>query len=445
MTFRKMAITITAASLTLFGCNEGGFNGSTETKKSKPQDSEANAAGSASDFLGDSVNEGEPGTIDTIADGGNDAVDLSDLQADVADKKGAPTPGDKNSGDTPLSLLEFDCDSSPNREVAVGPNVSGEHTLKIKDDQKVAASVRGRLCPKLPVKLNVIFIIDTSGSMQDNGNSDEIPEGGSDPLTAGTCGRYNAVRELVDSLDSQTDEKKGDEVQIGAIFFSDTVNREMEPKSLQEFRSAMRETDFCAGDGWTNYGDALSITNGWAKSLKGKTVGYLVSDGSPQVESEIPDKIAEGSALDAMDRLKKIKNFELYSVFLGRDKELHGYQFLQQLVPLDHIGFAEDPDELAEVFEEFGDNILDSSSGKAIFEVSPYEPTEIKLKELEKVGEQDDGTVEYVFETEGAVLLGLDDKWVDNLFTITFTARDGSEVESRINFKYCKSGCPGNP
>jgi hypothetical protein len=162
------------------------------------------------------------------------------------------------------------------------PNGQGTATLNtaVTGAQNTTVTLVGEFCgvspSAAPSKLNVLFIIDWSGSMRDN-----------DPDILGTCGRLQAAQTIVQKLQSQF--QQGDGILIGVQPFGATAQQGIAPVALSQFSAALTDQVFCRDDaGDTNYDSAFRAATQTLQGLNngGANVVYFITDGVPDTSGD---------------------------------------------------------------------------------------------------------------------------------------------------------------
>ncbi len=184
-------------------------------------------------------------------------------------------------GQKVASLTWFwQCDSAPaTPPVTNNSNVvitgGGDHRFKSASFDKTPMTFSGKICPPVTYPRDIIFVIDTSGSMNQN-----------DPKIGNSCARMKSVEAIINDVS-----KRGGDPLYGIITFSDTVVAKS--RSLWADRANLFDdvatrgsivNTLCGANGNTAYGPPLSSAE---LILKGSRPGamkeiYFISDGEPQ-------------------------------------------------------------------------------------------------------------------------------------------------------------------
>ena len=157
---------------------------------------------------------------------------------------------------------------------------SGPFTFASKSVHATPITVEGQLCQPTQLKRDIVFVIDVSGSMANPQNHD--------PRVSNSCGRLNALQTVIASV------AKAGLTRFGLVTFSSTVQMttggfsssgaSLYSNMLSISKTSQLADIVCAGNGGTNYDDALT---GAANILKGSTDPntsreiYFISDGEP--------------------------------------------------------------------------------------------------------------------------------------------------------------------
>jgi len=181
-----------------------------------------------------------------------------------ADKKGATVPVNQTPLQPTDKTLRLEC-----------TNGQGEARLvtDVRGTAHTTARIEGEFCglgtATQTGHLTALFVIDFSGSMQNN-----------DPLDAnGSCGRLAAVGAIVNRL--QTSLGQGVDVRAGLLAFSDQAEGAVQPIDLNSFKAHLNAHELCQADGGTNYEAAFTTAATMLQGLDGQKVVYFISDGLP--------------------------------------------------------------------------------------------------------------------------------------------------------------------
>lgn len=209
--------------------------------------------------------------------GGGNAKNSDATKTEAKEPPGSEDPAVLDEPYTNLTWF-WQCDAQPveapkaqsDQEVVV--EGQGPHQFPPEKLAGTKVTLAGHLCPPTQVPRDIVFVIDTSGSMIDN-----------DPRVGDTCGRLNAVKSAIASV------PKG-----AAKFGLATFNSDLDRSSTAMFDDeASLFADVSAGgniadvlcnqSGGTNYDAGLTraqalLQGGRANAAKEV---YLVSDGQP--------------------------------------------------------------------------------------------------------------------------------------------------------------------
>jgi hypothetical protein len=162
--------------------------------------------------------------------------------------------------------------------------------------------VSGEVCPTQTSDLMVQFIIDFSGSM--NRNDPSIGSGGS-----ATCGRYQAVKSIIDRINSARGNDS--QVTVNVISFGSfarTIVNEVDIAQFSPTADAICRND----DQGTNYKVAFEMANqNLSASKRSAKIVYFISDGIPNeggigsVFNNLNDSGSAGAGRIAAENLRR--------------------------------------------------------------------------------------------------------------------------------------------
>lgn len=457
----SLIINIIALFTLQISCDDAGFLGSSSKSS---QDKFRNSGDSKN--LPKDPNEpgnpdglGSPNDTDTL-NKDYDADSGKDLSIENGNKSDdLPIPGSIIDKSNELHQLTFDCKTSKDQLIYVGNNAPSSG-INVDDDVRTVVVANGEFCPSDTLHLNLVFVVDHSGSMTKK-SSKYIPEGGSDPTTAAGCGRYMAIKNVLAKL--RKNKKTNEFINVAFVPFGTDLmdDKLIELTPMEIFiKNNLSPENMCS----TNTTQLTNVSAGLKKAkkivtgsdIKGKKVVFFITDGVPRDQFDNPDEVvntgAKKAALTAAKSLAKVDNISLLSVFLGKSQlEGSGYPFLEELTnpgdrPKDRfkVKQAKNAEDLADTLNNFGDLLLDKDSGAASVLIEPYPEEDLGITNFDEAGKQANGKILYRIQTKPLVLLGLVNEWVDNVVTMTATRRDGKEVSSKVTFRYCRVGpCKG--
>jgi len=281
-----------------YGCKEASFGGKEQGAQAKKRSSNP-----GENTTIDPKAYGTPAT-DALSKGGWAQGPTIKAQIDGLFTPSTPTVGGNGEGQNG-SLLS---DSSGVLWLPCDDN--GQTATPLKSDffAKEGAKVRvaGELCPtvKLTGDVNVLFVIDHSGSMEG-----AAAEGPNDKTSGGSCGRLRAAEALANKFKSMAEVN----VRAGVVNFSTFARTAagMAPLSQLPLNAGV----FCGADlaGLTNYYAAFSEATSVLSKIQGKKIVYFISDGSPTLG--LGD--ARTSGLQAAQALRQVPDVTLYALFVG--------------------------------------------------------------------------------------------------------------------------------
>lgn len=359
--------------------------------------------------------------------------------------------------DAPIGYepVPLDKDGKPVGGKVEKPDYPGKPTEEVPEAAKVTATVKGKFCPKSNAQLNVLFVVDHSGSMGRHIPGLGQPEvAGNDPQVDGSCGRLRAAQAIMAKLTA--DAKAGDDIRIGMVPFAGGIipNRVIQLSSKTDFEAKVTKDVFCSYvvqdlsfgldptnpggidgslssiDASTNYTAAFSAAESMLTAAYGRKVVYFISDGEPT--SGALDPVLGGIAAGESLR-KHVDNLTLNGLLLGSiGTSARGVLEAVAGSP-DRVRDADKADELAEAILQFADASIDESTGKAWLSVLPYPKAELGLKYLSP-----DPTAPgvWIWETQPFILLGQKGEEVENVVTVTAQGKDGSTHQSEVKIYY---------
>jgi Mg-chelatase subunit ChlD len=158
---------------------------------------------------------------------------------------------------------------------------SGSHRVAANPADRIKLTINRQHCTVAETKRDIVFIVDTSGSMKDN-----------DPKTGTTCGRFDAIQSIVRSFE------KPENIRIGGVTFSDSATSSgvMMDTTMFLNSSIAASTSLCRNSGGTNYQSGLKLAIDLLSDAREGSVRevYFISDGEPNTGQE---GAAEGAIL----------------------------------------------------------------------------------------------------------------------------------------------------
>ncbi len=283
-------------------------------------------------------------------------------------------------------------------------------------------------------KLTVFFVLDFSGSMQQN-----------DPIEAGSCGRLKAAQAIVSKLESSM--KDGIELSAGLLQFGDKALPAFNPEALNTFKSHLTEAKFCENTrSATNYQAAFDATKEVLAKVDGPKVIYFISDGMPTVSAnssgniftgKIDNKVYEDGIASAKS-LRTLKDLTLNAVYLGANEGLEGApdsfapeSYLEQITgDKKNVKLASNADALAAEIVKFETpdvSELDTASVKGEVSADGFTTRTFVVKNLVKDPTKD-GV--WTFSTDAVELFTSNSKSVANNIKITIQGSDSKIYEA---------------
>lgn len=189
----------------------------------------------------------------------------------------------------------WECASTPGGQPTPGSDdevvVTGQGPHKFAREQLSGTPVTfsGRVCPPAQVARDIVFVIDTSGSMS-----------GNDPMVGGTCGRLSAVQQVITSASA------AGTTRFGIVTFStgvDATSTALFATDVELFTDVTRGVPsdvasvLCATNDSTNYNAGLSQAATLLRLGRDTATKeiYFVSDGQPDPADQ--DGVAIAGAL----------------------------------------------------------------------------------------------------------------------------------------------------
>lgn len=257
----------------MISCSNDAEFTSMQSKKIDPPVPTA-AGPESSDAIGE---DGTDPSLDPLAGSNDSGGDSDETAIDTA----AETEGTNELSLQQFNRIIWDFPCSNNgdgggKKVGDSVELSGHGTYFFDPFELEGADLilKGEVCAPEKLKRDIVFIIDVSGSMGTN-----------DPVVNGSCGRLNAVQEVIKR--SPVDGSAA----FGVVTFDGIVQKKSSAFAIgkDELLTGISGspgnavTDFCKIAGGTNYQAALTEASTLLK--KGRTDAtkeiYFISDGAP--------------------------------------------------------------------------------------------------------------------------------------------------------------------
>lgn len=192
--------------------------------------------------------------------------------------------------------------------------------ISVNSSQNGRLDLKGEICPLAFGKLNVLFLVDYSGSMKTADPADTLGL---------SCGRLRSARRILARLKAAR--RPSDTINVGEITFARTAQQRLEMQDINQFDSLFKlnRSNFCGWEsspnGSTNYQSAFNLARQTLANATGNTVVYLLSDGLPTISNgnEFDNNDTQGlhktAGLQAVNTLRSsISNVSISTVFLNR-------------------------------------------------------------------------------------------------------------------------------
>lgn len=200
-------------------------------------------------------------------------------------------PGDDSANLSPYASLTWywQCATdpvnvpAPTEDDAIVEN-EGPHEMQKSKLAGTPVTISGHLCPPAQLPRDIMFVIDTSGSMGGTTNND--------PRIGDTCGRLQAVESVIAAAPAGS-------ARFGITTFSSTVDAttsglfETKDQLFANIAPGGNIADvLCAANGSTNYGTGLDRAEVLLKGGRADATKeiYFVSDGQPSDGTAGPAK-----------------------------------------------------------------------------------------------------------------------------------------------------------
>ena len=379
---------------------------------------------------------------------GDDYLDISGLDKNKTTKEqGGPQGGTATDSGKPFTQ-DFALGCEENKIIQLGPLTP--------DQARVGTTITGEFCPTITHELNILFIVDNSGSMgrhldtetmsEQTGNDPQTVDGNSQP----TCGRLRAARAVIRKF--QEDAYKDLKTTISVISFASDVVATSSIKTLDEAlsESLISEKIFCETviQGWqysqpggltvpginssTNYQAPLNRAQTMLKDVTGQKLVYFITDGNPNTPGPEANGIALGIAAGLQLR-NAVPDLSINAMFLKALNPDEAKNILAQLTgSQDRVLIADNPDDLEKKIVEFPPVGFSPDSAKAVLNVAPYPEEQLKVgvvADPQKIGT-------WVYKTQPFILQGKSGDVVDNVVAISAQGLDGKEYRATITIQY---------
>lgn len=321
-------------------------------------------------------------------------------------------------------------------------------------NKKVTANITGEFCPAATNNLRVIFVVDFSASMgkHDRPDLSQIGNPGHDPQVNNSCGRLEALKVIVNKLQSQASSKNLN-IDVAFVPFAGGLVQpyEVQPLALADFASTrLSAENICRFvlqsptryntepgavvptvdyNSSTFYSPALRRAYDYFMQRDSARLLYFITDGEPT---------DPGNGLPAAQLLATVPNLTANSLLLSHDAT-DARAILEQLTPgqsADRVIDVNNASQLAGAIGTFKVPELDVRSGVATLEVAPYKPKDIGLVSLANGDNlQRTGDI-YRYKVNPVVLQGRVNATVSNFVLVTAKGLDGTHFESLVEIKY---------
>jgi hypothetical protein len=177
--------------------------------------------------------------------------------------------------------------------------------------------VAGGFCPKGSAVLNLLFVVDFSGSMVDG-----FGQRGNDPIVGNSCGRLLAIKKVIKKIKDEIPENT--RVKAGLIGFSNTASERLSIQRLENLEENLSVANVCGADdigARTNYEAAFNAARtALAEFKEGDKVIYFISDGEPTIP--INQVVGESAGREAARALRNaVDDLTLNAIYLGNVKD----------------------------------------------------------------------------------------------------------------------------
>lgn len=457
ITGRLIPITILTFAI-LSGCNKSSFQGKSGRAAVAPPPGDLPAIPAhPRDGTHTPDQPFNPAVPDTIFDGGANELPPTDTPE-------APVPGTLEDEGIARQLLRVPCGSPEVFRVKLGAHGDAGMDGNI----KLVMAVQGEFCPEPVGETNIVLVVDFSGSMGVNVFREGEP--GNDPQVNGSCARLEAVRRLVDEL--QTPRPGQTNFTIGMVPFAGKVMEDYQvaPGSLADFESSITADNLCrfvrtdgmpgendegalAGTGrlssGTNYEAAFERAKEQLDATEGKKVIFFITDGTPTVPAGNPWMgggigSAKSAGLDAANALRQAHpDTFIHALFLhsgnGNDGGLTdpgAEAYLKKVAGDNGMVTPSSADQLADNIIKFGTgSFSEEKKPQVTFSVPSYDSFDLELASFGKK----DGEDIWEWTTRPVVAYGQPGTVITNTFEINATDNYGRDYSQKVEVEYLLS------
>ena len=308
-------------------------------------------------------------------------------------------------------------------------------STQFSSEKPVQVQIEGEICgikgEEIEQELNVMFVIDFSGSM-----------GANDGLENDSCGRLVAAQAIVDKMQETAD--KGVSVSMGAIQFSSFSETHVPMVDLEEFKASVTADNFCGSVGGTNYQAALQETQDQLANVSGRKLVYFVTDGAPT--EPLTTEGAAAAGLTAAESLRtSIDELTLNAIFLeggiggigGLDDTFNPQQYLEELVGApDRVKLVANAADIASEITEFDTPdpiVVDTNSASTTHVAASFGEKPVQLEDFSQDSARE-GV--WTFITEPVLLFAEKGESVVNEIILNVATSDGETHEARIKIEF---------
>ncbi len=295
-------------------------------------------------------------------------------------------------------------------------------TVAIKGKRSDRVMIQGEFCPRSYANMNVVFVIDVSGSMQDN-----------DPTLA-TCGRAQSVKAITDRLLVGT--RPQDKINVGVVSFSGAANVTRGLTPIGQFQSSVTTGMLCAASGGTNYAAAMQTTQMMLASLTGPKLVYFITDGEPSMPNSTPQQ-SEAAGLSAAQSLRSLPELTLNAIFLGSSYP-NAQNYLSQVTGApDRVRLVSNANQMAEEILKFAlpEILVVENSVRGVIKIeSANQQQDVGIKTFQKISGR---TSTWSYQTDPFVLKNtIPNGKTLHRFVITAQDRSGATQTQTVDIDF---------